>query len=329
MKKTLLLASTLGLMTFAHAQQKTTSDIGQVITSSQETSTHLLNDEDEDQNILWEQAVSTAENKYSIVSTYYTQSGWGMYSADDFITENKITINSILFYGSQSNDDAQDQIEKVNLYFYTDNDGVPTGSPEEQGTELAKYSFDYADLVVEPGAEYYMGNKIYYLDILEALGEGIELEAGHYWLSIVYDIDMDSSNFEDRFVWSDSEGIVLNEPKVIVSELGITEWTDTSETGFPVESFAFSLYGDTEILSTSSFELDQLKVYPNPTADVFYIGSTQIGEIQSIHAFNILGKSFELNYKNGRVDVTHLTEGTYIIQIETLQGTVNRKLIKN
>lgn len=328
MKKTLFLASALGLLTFAQAQQVTASEFGQVITKSSQENLAKVFNEEEDENILWEQAVSTAVDKFSIVSTQYLQNGWGLYAADDFVAESKITINSILFYGSQSNDEAQEKIEKVNLYFYADDNGAPLGSPEIQGSEITKISFDYENIVVTPGEDAFMGNKVYYIDILENSGAGIELEAGHYWLSIVFDIDMDSSDFDDRFVWSDHDNSILNDPKLISTKLGFPQWATVSEVGFPVKSFAYTLYGDQEMLSTSSFDLEQLKVYPNPTTEVFYISGSKIEQVNSVRAINTLGQSFELNYQNGKVDVAHLNKGVYIIQIETSQGVVNRKIVK-
>lgn len=152
-----------------YAQQISSTEFGQQISGSSGQNTETRPAEDQ---ILWDQPISTAANKYGIVSTYYIQSDWGLYSADDFIAEEKVLINSILFYGSQSNENAQDLIEKVNLYFYTDDNGIPSGSPEDQGSELHKFSFDYSDLTVEPGVDPFLGNKIYHIDIKDILGEG-------------------------------------------------------------------------------------------------------------------------------------------------------------
>lgn len=327
MKKIYLTALMLSFGFLSHSQQITTSEFGQVISGVNSENPHTSPRMNEDP-ILWEQAVSTADSKYSIVSTYYMQNGWGLYSADDFEVENNITINSILFFGSQSNEEAQDLIDKVNLYFYQDNEGVPSGSPEEQGSELMKYSFDYDQLTVEPGVDAFLGNKIYHIDIQDLLSEGIELEAGHYWLSIVFDIDMDSADFDDRFSWSDSEILVLNQPKAISTELGITEWTSVPEIGYPVQAFAFSLYGEEEILSTSSADLQKLQVYPNPATDAFYIAGSQVQQINGVNATNTLGQTFDLHYDNGRVNVSQLSKGIYIIQIKTSEGVVQRKIIK-
>lgn len=292
-----------------YAQQISSTEFGQQISGSSGQNTETRPAEDQ---ILWDQPISTAANKYGIVSTYYIQSDWGLYSADDFIAEEKVLINSILFYGSQSNENAQDLIEKVNLYFYTDDNGIPSGSPEDQGSELHKFSFDYSDLTVEPGVDPFLGNKIYHIDIKDILGEGVELEPGHYWLSIVFDIDMDPNNFSDRFSWTDSETLVLNNPKAISTELGFTTWTTVSEIGFPVKAFAFTLYGEEEILSTGSAELHDLQVYPNPATDVIYLSGTNVKQINSVRATNMNGQSITLNYKNGQVDVSQLAAGNYI-----------------
>lgn len=165
-------------------------------------------------------------------------------------------------------------------------------------------------------------------DIKDVLGEGIELQPGHYWLSVVFDIDMDPNNFDDRFSWSDSETLVLNDPKAISTELGFTTWTTVSEIGFPVQAFAFTLYGEEEILSTGSTELSNLQVYPNPATDVIYLSGANVKQVNSVRATNMNGQFVNLNYKNGQVDVSQLAAGTYIIQIETSEGSISRKIIK-
>lgn len=310
-----------------NAQQVSVSQLGQIQSGTSQSHQKTF-ENDETDPILWEQTVSEEENKYSIVSTHYLQNDWGLYSADDFVAENEITINSILFFGSQSNDEAQALIESVNLYIYKDDNGVPAGSPEEQGSELIKLGFHYEDITVEPGVDAFMGNKIYHIDIANLYGEGIELEAGHYWLSIVFDIDMESSNFDDRFVWSDHESVILNDPKLISTEIGFPQWTTVSTVGFPLQAFAFTLYGEGATLSSSSIDLNDLQIYPNPATSTFYIAGSQVKEVKSVGAINTLGQNFELNYQNGKVDIAHLNKGVYIIQIETSQGVVNRKMVK-
>lgn len=327
MKKIYFTVFILSFGFLSQAQQISTSEFGQVITGSNPENSSTSSRLNEDP-VLWEQPVSTADNKYSIVSTYYMQNDWGLYSADDFEVENNVTINSILFFGSQYNEDAQNLIDKVNFYFYLDNEGVPAGSPEEQGSELRKYSFNYDQLTVEPGVDAFLGNKIYHIDLKEILNDGIDLEAGHYWLSIVFDIDMDANNFDDRFSWSDSETLVLNQPKAISTELGINEWTSVPEIGFPVQAFAFSLYGEEEILSTSAANLQNLQVYPNPAVNAFYIVGSSVEQIKEVSATNTLGQTTKLLYNNGKVDVSHLSKGLYIIQIKTSQGELSQKIIK-
>src|SRR5699024_11302823 len=98
--------------------------------------------------------------------------------------------------------------------------------------------------------------------------------------------------------------------------------------GFPVQAFAFTLYGEEETLSTGSAELHDLQVYPNPATDVIYLSGTNVKQINSVRATNMNGQSITLNYKNGKVDVSYVAVGNYIIQIETSEGSISRKIIK-
>lgn len=326
MRKNYIIALLL-LGTGLYGQKMSKTNLGQEISTISKKVEKKYNKET-DEIVLWEQKKSEAEHKYGLVSTYYMPDNWGLYSADDFKAENDITINSLLFYGSQSNEEAASLIKKVNLYLYKDNDGKPNGSPENQGSEFLKLAFDYNNLTVEPGEFAYMGDKIYHIDVRKVLGDGIKLPVGVYWISIVFDIDSSSSDFDNRFVWVDSEELILSQPKVISKELGINDWTNVPEVGFPIKAFAFTFYGDNTILSTSSIDLEKIDLFPNPSADYFYLAGKTIKEIKSIEGINMLGQKMKLNYNNGKVDISHLKKGEYIILINTSNGTISKKIIK-
>lgn len=328
MKRIYLIALTLSLSTICFAQKTQVNALGSITTYTSENS--LTNQTNfTDVPPFWEQVITPEDSKSSMNSTYYIKDDSGIYSADDFMVGDEgVSIHSILFNGYQLNKSASTLIENVHLYFYLNENDLPQGSPEEPGSEFKKYSFDYSDFLVEDGGEELMGMMTYFLDIEEAIGEKIELEAGHYWLSIVFDIDIDIDDFDERFEWTESLDTHLNDAKFISKAIGIDTWSNTSVFGFDIASFSFTLYGEESILSNSNIGADYLKIYPNPATDAFYISGSQIKQIQGIQAVNTIGQTFQLDYSNGKIDVDHLTKGIYIINIQTSEGMVQHKLIK-
>ncbi len=78
-----------------------------------------------------------------------------------------------------------------------------------------------------------------------------------------------------------------------------------------------------------SFNLDEVRMYPNPARDTFNIKSSN-KEIKTISIFNILGKqvmSLHPNSLTTIVDVSNFPSGIYIAKISTLSGFGSIKLV--
>lgn len=79
-------------------------------------------------------------------------------------------------------------------------------------------------------------------------------------------------------------------------------------------------------------DLKGIAIYPNPVAD-FLIISNVYSDIQKINIFDFSGKrvmtfsKFE-EQKNIKIGVSTLENGSYIIEIETNKGKINKKFIK-
>ncbi|MGA9212077.1 T9SS type A sorting domain-containing protein [Kaistella sp.] len=71
-----------------------------------------------------------------------------------------------------------------------------------------------------------------------------------------------------------------------------------------------------------------LKVYPNPASDVVTVTSNK--EIQAVNIIDLSGKRVQTTKTTGKVNVSSLAKGTYILQVYYGNGAVeNTKLIKN
>lgn len=71
----------------------------------------------------------------------------------------------------------------------------------------------------------------------------------------------------------------------------------------------------------------ELGLFPNPVNTQFTIQSEDI--IESLIIFNVNGEMVEsMVNPNKTIDVSHLSEGVYFLQIQTAKGVVNKKFVK-
>lgn len=69
-------------------------------------------------------------------------------------------------------------------------------------------------------------------------------------------------------------------------------------------------------------------VQPNPTSDVFSLGTEPVEEITMIRIVDMNGRVVQVNHSSfDAIDVSAVAPGTYIVEITTTQGTVNSRLV--
>ena len=81
------------------------------------------------------------------------------------------------------------------------------------------------------------------------------------------------------------------------------------------EEEAFTISAWNTNLSTSSFNMADFKVYPNPVKDILKLSYTQ--NISNVEVFNVLGQQVittSINNTNGTVDMSNLSTGTYMVK---------------
>lgn len=331
--KKVILPLLIAFSTIAGAQQVTKNQIGQSIHYDGiqlESSIPSVNFRS-DNETLWYQDVSHGDTKYGIGSCLYSLAEWGMFCADDFELEETSAINAILFYGSQSASNGADYINGVDIYFYKDDNGIPEGHPllEDSAFKTLK-GIPYEHFVVEPGEDAFLGNKIYYID-LEAIEMEVTLPEGLYWISIVFDLELADIDFDIRWNWTDSEASNLNPPKLIApaahGALVFPEWSNIADIGFPITSLAFSLYGEKGVVSANLEKEVKLNIYPNPASEHLIIDGISNEMLQNVSAYNMIGQKFNLMCQNGKVDISMLTPGLYILQVNTYSNTLTGKFI--
>lgn len=78
-----------------------------------------------------------------------------------------------------------------------------------------------------------------------------------------------------------------------------------------------------ELSTNDSFGFE---VYPNPASGILHVKGS---DIQHVSVFCITGKQFPIDYSFGKVDVSHLEKGLYLMKIETTDKQFFRRFVKN
>ncbi len=81
-------------------------------------------------------------------------------------------------------------------------------------------------------------------------------------------------------------------------------------------------------LSTSESQEGKLTLYPNPTNDYIHISGMEGIERVSVFSLSGILLMQEVFKENHPIDVSHLPEGAYILQVQTEAGTVISKFVK-
>ena len=85
-------------------------------------------------------------------------------------------------------------------------------------------------------------------------------------------------------------------------------------------------------LSTHSFLSNNLLIFPNPADNVINISNTLNVVFKSVQLTDINGrvvKSELVNASNAQISIEDLSAGVYLMTINTNQGNISKKIIKN
>jgi len=96
-------------------------------------------------------------------------------------------------------------------------------------------------------------------------------------------------------------------------------WTTIGMTGM-------YYYSQTCTLSSEAFNVIDVQLFPNPTAEHFQLKTTE--EIKEIKVYSLNGKEVLKFQNQNTYDVSALSTGIYFVKMETLNGMGIQKLIK-
>ncbi|WP_299363667.1 T9SS type A sorting domain-containing protein [Winogradskyella sp.] len=137
---------------------------------------------------------------------------------------------------------------------------------------------------------------------------------GGNWVQIGSDINGETSgDISGNSISLSSDGTVL----VIGAQLNA---------GNGLNSGHARVFDLSALLSVDDQTISNFSIYPNPTKDQFTIQLDNPSDLQNINIYNNLGQ-LVMTSKNTIVDVSKLTSGLYIVEVETAKGKGVKKLI--
>lgn len=151
-----------------------------------------------------------------------------------------------------------------------------------------------------------------------------------YWVSMV----ANPSTATGLLGW---ENINSNDVAVIGSPLAFIQsggsWTSSQNQDGSFSDGVFTISGmcmgdplSTEDQNSATFEVS---LFPNPVVDVVNITLPSSVELESATIHNLLGKQTQVNLgENNSIDMSQMAAGVYILKLETNQGSLTKKIIK-
>lgn len=122
-------------------------------------------------------------------------------------------------------------------------------------------------------------------------------------------------------------------PGIVAQDVYLFNVTASGNTVSKIGGFDNILVEFTNTASLSTNDLSSfvkstptVKLYPNPTSDVLNIVADS--KINSISVTDFIGRKMNVQLNNGKLDVSALSAGAYLITVETKNGITTEKFIK-
>lgn len=91
--------------------------------------------------------------------------------------------------------------------------------------------------------------------------------------------------------------------------------------------FIMNVVGE-EVLSVDDNALSEIAIFPNPATDILNVRTPGSVQINNAVIYDVLGKATNVQVVNGQINVSALSRGVYILNLETSAGTLTEKIVK-
>ena len=253
----------------------------------------------------------------------------GIYCADFFELTSDTALGEFKFYGLASTPGMGVFVEGLNVYIFSSDGGAPVGNPDNATDAIL-------ELAEIPMSDFTMEEDGQYVDFTVSIaqangGDQVVLPAGEYWVSVFPSV-IGGAGDGGRWNWFGSvSSFPANEPVLIdpedLFEVGATNWTNIA--GLIGESFpSFAWQLKDEVLSVEANVADLVSVYPNPTTEFLNINVPASVELINVSMYDVLGKQVNASHSNGVVNTAALSNGVYMLKIQTSAGDLIQKIVK-
>ncbi|KFC21679.1 T9SS type A sorting domain-containing protein [Chryseobacterium sp. FH1] len=83
---------------------------------------------------------------------------------------------------------------------------------------------------------------------------------------------------------------------------------------------------DSATAGVNDIKKSAFSVFPNPTADFLNVATKS--KVESAQVYDLSGKAVNVSVSNNQIDVRNLAKGSYVVKIQTAEGTSTQKFIK-
>ena len=262
----------------------------------------------------------------------------GVYCSDFFTLEEDVTLGSFTFPGFYSSAvEIGDLLLGGDFFIYVDGGGFPDSDPT-----TADALVNLTNVQLGAGLELLLDaddiESGWIVNVTAANGgTQVTLPAGDYWVAFAPAVVGDSAG-AGRWNWSGSFTTEIGIPPANASLLidpddlfgaGATDWTEISGLiGADFPSFGWTLTSEEESAGLGDNDLVGASVYPNPATNVINVDFSSNVELKSAVLFDVLGKNTGATLVNGSMNIADLAAGVYILNIETNNGSLTQKVIK-
>jgi len=145
----------------------------------------------------------------------------------------------------------------------------------------------------------------------------------NYTVNLNYSVaETDAAATPASFVIRKYEGTTWTAPSTIGTS------TDVSSSASGITGFGDFAVGQIIPLSTANFELENVKIVPNPSTNNFVTITSSLNEDINVSVFDVLGKQISSQkLYNNRLDVSELKSGMYLLKISQKEKTTTKKLV--
>lgn len=99
-----------------------------------------------------------------------------------------------------------------------------------------------------------------------------------------------------------------------------------NQTGGQSTSTLNFVVDETLSLDDNQLGKNEITIFPNPATNVISVRSTQ--PVQEINLFDIVGKKVRSSKNRSSIDISSLTNGVYLANVITEEGSITKKVIK-